>query len=82
MELSCFTEGKETHPSPPPITNVPPLMLKGNTAEKDGSVVLQSFFFMFLDLVSEEPTKTAIVCVDFYSLELATFLLLTLRHET
>lgn len=50
-------------------------------AAKDGSVVLP-IFFLFLDLVPEEPAKTAIACVDLYSLELASFLFLTLRHET
>lgn len=42
--------------------------------------VLVFVFFLFLDLVPEEPTKTIIVCVDLYSLDLDSFLFLTLRH--
>lgn len=54
-------------------------MLKKKIAVKDGSVVLPEFFFFsYSDLVPEEPTKTVIVL---YSLELASFLFLTLRHE-
>ena len=53
-------------------------------AVKDDVVVLPGFFFffLFLDLVPEEPTKAAIVCVDFYSLEFVSFWFLTLRYET
>lgn len=70
---------------------MPQLMLKGKMVVKDSSValpgilflffvVLLLLFFLFLDLVPEEPTKTVIVCVDLYSLDLDSFLFLTLRH--
>lgn len=67
------------------------LMLKRKMVVKDGSVALPGIFlfvfcyllllfFLFLDLVPEEPTKTVIVGVDLYPLDLDSFLFLTLRH--
>lgn len=88
MELSSFTEGS--------FTSFHHTHASANAEGKDGSkrqfcCVARDFvfcfllfycccFFLFLDLVPEEPTKTVIVCVDLYSLDLDSFLFLTLRH--